>query len=665
MAADQNNADETVYTLVTQPGIKRDGTLIEGEFCTDGQWVRFQRQKPKKMGGYRRITDGLSGPVRKFILWSRKYLNSAISFHEAGIETLLIDNNFIGNDIRNRTPLSGFTANTNNLWTADTQYDDAVATTGTIVVAHCNQSLFNIDDDTASKPFWALADSSSSIFATITDAPAVSGGVFTIAPYTFAFGSDGFIAWSDANQPQVWDTSAVPGDAGSDRVTGAKIVAGMAVRSGQLAGLLWSLDSVIRMDYVGGQAIWKFSTVSTQSSILAQNSVIEYDGIYFWIGVDRFLYYDSSVKELPNDLNQNWFFDNVNYEHRQKIWATKIPRFGEVWWLYPRGQETECSHAIIFNVRLKTWYDVELPRSAGYYSQVRQFPTMIGSATEEGTPQLIQFQAWARTTTTATVTRLAHDLTSGVSIDISQSTNNVAIPDGVYTISTIVTTSTWARAGTTATFTYADHGYTNGQQIVVTVSSDTLAIPLGIYAITVTTPSAFTIICLNAGAAAGTTTYNTLDVFTFTCVNSGTTSGTLSFDTIDPTYGLYQHEFGHNAVVGDTESAIRSYYTTQNFGYPTGGVQDSPQGPNRWTRLTRVEPDFVQTEDMTVTVIGYEFAQATSEPETSYTFTPNTGKIDMREQRRHIFLKFESNVVDGDYEAGKVLIHTELGDNRS
>jgi hypothetical protein len=118
-------------------------------------------------------------------------------------------------------------------------------------------------------------------------------------------------------------------------------------------------------------------------------------------------------------------------------------------------------------------------------------------------------------------------------------------------------------------------------------------------------------------------------------------------------------------VVGDTETAISSYYTTNNFGYPTGGVQDSLQGPNRWTRLTRVEPDFVQTGEMTCTVLGYEFAQAAAEPETSYTFAPNTGKIDMREQRRHILLKFESNVINGHYEAGKILIHTELGDNRS
>ena len=281
MANEQQNSDEVVYTHVPQAGIKRDGTLLEGEFCSDGQWVRFQRGKAKKMGGYREITNALTGPVNKLIVWTRGTLNSVISFSSSKIETLLVDNNFVGNDIHDRTPAAAFTSQATNIWSVDTQYDAAVGTTGTIVLAHCSQSMTNIDDSTASKPYWAVANSSTALFVAITDAPSVSGGVFSVAPYTVAYGSDGLVAWSDANQPQVWSTSAVPGDAGTARVTGTKIVAGLPLRAGQLAALLWSLDSVIRMDYIGGAAIWRFSTVSTASSILAQNSVIEYDGVYF------------------------------------------------------------------------------------------------------------------------------------------------------------------------------------------------------------------------------------------------------------------------------------------------------------------------------------------------------------------------------------------------
>jgi len=113
---------------------------------------------------------------------------------------------------------------------------------------------------------------------------------------------------------------------------------------------------------------------------MSPHGIIEYDGVYFWIGVDRFLAYDGTVKEIPNKQNFNWFFDNVNINARTKVWATKIPRFGEIWWFFPFGDSEECTHAIILNVREQVWYDTILPRSAGFYSQVFRYPVMYGSA---------------------------------------------------------------------------------------------------------------------------------------------------------------------------------------------------------------------------------------------------------------------------------------------
>jgi hypothetical protein len=45
-------------------------------------------------------------------------------------------------------------------------------------------------------------------------------------------------------------------------------------------------------------------------------------------------------------------------------------------------------------------------------------------------------------------------------------------------------------------------------------------------------------------------------------------------------------------------------------------------------------------------------------------FGPNTGKVDMREQRRELRIKFRSNVQGGDYQMGKVLLNAEFGDVR-
>ena len=112
---------------------------------------------------------------------------------------------------------------------------------------------------------------------------------------------------------------------------------------------------------------------------MSSNAVVEMDGIYFWMGVDRFYLYNGSVQVLPNDKNVNWLFDNINYEQRQKVWATKIPRYNEIWFFYPRGTATECTDAIIYNVKDKLWYDagsaVGAQRSCGYTTEI--FPAPI------------------------------------------------------------------------------------------------------------------------------------------------------------------------------------------------------------------------------------------------------------------------------------------------
>ena len=50
---------ERIVPIRSEPGVKRDGTRFEGDFYVDGQWVRFQRGLPRKIGGYRAISKYL------------------------------------------------------------------------------------------------------------------------------------------------------------------------------------------------------------------------------------------------------------------------------------------------------------------------------------------------------------------------------------------------------------------------------------------------------------------------------------------------------------------------------------------------------------------------------------------------------------------------------
>jgi hypothetical protein len=67
---------------------------------------------------------------------------------------------------------------------------------------------------------------------------------------------------------------------------------------------------------------------------------------------------------------------------------------------------------------------------------------------------------------------------------------------------------------------------------------------------------------------------------------------------------------------------------------------------------------------MEMYVTGRPFAQSEDKTTGPYYFEPGTTKIDLREQRRELRLKFVSNVAGGDFQMGKVIVNADLGDVR-
>jgi hypothetical protein len=520
-------SDEKTFLIVNQPGIRRDGTLVDSNQYSDGQHVRFTREagRPKKMGGYRKIDATLDGPCRGVHSFSRGGYTELLILSDApNVVQLSIDQFGAGVGITNREIFQyGVTPDGGYLWQTDSMYDSAVGSTKTLIFIHAGRNLQNIDSSELGYLYYGSATRDE--FGTYSDFQSllivdafdnsitkVSGGVMCIAPYLVLYGSDGYVAWSNANEPLNHET----GDAGQARITGSKIVKGLPLRGGgqSPAALLWSLDSLYRMYYIGGTAIFKFDPISSETTVLSSQGIIEYDGKYYWPGVDRFLMYDGTVKEMVNNSNQNFFYDNLNMANRQKVWVTKVTRYGEIWWHFPKGNATECDHAIIYNVRLNCWYDTEINRAAGVSSKVFPRPIWVENM-EDGTAK-----AWI-------------------------------------------------------------------------------------------------------------------------------------------------HEEGVDRVEGEVVSAIPSFFETADFGFPTGGSDSEKSvGANRWTRITRLEPDFVQKGEMTVEVCGNEYAQAPTKTSEAFTFGPQTGKIDLKEQRRAIRLRFTSNTLGGNYDAGKIIMHLDVGDVR-
>jgi hypothetical protein len=139
----------------------------------------------------------------------------------------------------------------------------------------------------------------------------------------------------------------------------------------------------------------------------------------------------------------------------------------------------------------------------------------------------------------------------------------------------------------------------------------------------------------------------------------------LTVTTLMNFVSLWQHEIGTDSIQGTNINAIESYFQTNDLGWVGGGPsQPQPVGENRWIHLERAEPDFIQTGDMEMYVVGRPFAQETDVTTGPYVFSPTTGKIDLREQRRELRLTFRSNVAGGDYQLGKLLLNADIGDVR-
>lgn len=586
---------EQIVQIKSAPGIKRDGTKFEGDQYVDGQWVRFQRGLPRKIGGYRSVNKYLLGLPRTL----HEYTQDLLTYVHAGsanrVERFYIDGTYNTSVVTDRTPTSGFTQSAANLWQFSVGYD---TTNGNQIVAQVAPNLNCICNSDGGEIF--VGDLLGT--GALTPVPALNkpanfnctGGVVALPPYTFAFGSDGYVAWSVPNKPSDYVSSG----AGNAYITGQKIIRAMPLRGGpgnSPSGLFWSADSLIRGSYIGGAGpVFQFDTISTQSSILSAQSVIEYDGIFYWIGTDRFLMFNGVVREIENNVNLNFFFDNLNYPQRQKVFAYKVPRFGEIWWCFPLGDSDEPNHAIIYNVRENTWYDTPLPnggRGAGLFPAVFSKPLLSGVA-----PQ-----------------------------------NYVA------------TEVTVAGGGT---------GYTVGD--VLTLQGGIFSIPVEL---TVNTVAAGVITAVSVSNAGNYTEAPTSPV----SVAGGTGSSATFTVTFEQPYKFWVHETGTDEIDGAMTNPIRSYFETADLSLPVTSQV------NKALQVVMLEPDFVQSGDMTVQVTGRANARAPeiySDPVTieAVPSTPQAQVAFFKTQRRELRFRFESNTLGGDYQMGLVLAHVQPGD---
>ena len=101
---DQSAPSRISLQIVSKPGVRRDGTQFDNDYYGDAQWVRFQRGRPRKIGGYMAMSDLVTGPIRELVINSTAAANFAHLFSQWGIQQLSFDDNGSGAGLAERTP---------------------------------------------------------------------------------------------------------------------------------------------------------------------------------------------------------------------------------------------------------------------------------------------------------------------------------------------------------------------------------------------------------------------------------------------------------------------------------------------------------------------------------------------------------------------------------
>jgi hypothetical protein len=609
------------------------------------------------MGGYKSMTQLVNGPVRSLFLDSRSGVNSTHLFSQYGVQRVQFSYDGNSSAIEDRTPV-GFTTNSLLNWSHSSMYS-AVGGTYSAIIAASSPDVLDIANDTPGHVY-AGDIASNDPLALVSDgsgAITTSGGVCVLNPFLVVYGSNGLIRNSNANDYSTatgWATGGA-NFAASNNVSGTKIIYGAPLRGGSQspAGLFWSLDSLVRMSFTSDTRIWQYDTLTLPTTVLSKKAIVEHEGKFFWPATDRFLFYNGVVQELPNQMNCNWFFDNLNYAYQNKVWGTKIARWGEIWWFYPRGSDTECKDAIIFNYRENTWYDAHIERTAGSPTGSFAFPIWAGPEDAVNTQELvtgIRLQTSAATSSSSKV--LTFTATTGI-VD-GMVASGTGIVSGSLVVShdattiTLDTNTTGVLISTVLAFTSMTHDFligntvTGGTSAAVGIARRVLNNSINVSNITGTFVSGETI-------------------------TSGSATAVLqAAPIVQQLVTQYQHEYGKDKIVGQDVSSIEASVTSANFGFAIGDpFADAPKTVDVLTRILRIEPDFNQVGPLRLDVVGRSFAQNADSVINSYQLQPTDSFQNMGDQARIMKLKITSNSTGGSFEMGQVMVKIEPGDERS
>jgi hypothetical protein len=392
-----------IFPITYKPGILRDGSPFQGSYSTGGQWVRFFRGQPQNIGGMRNYVIYQKG-IPQILTPNSIPTNCIIYYDSKGDKHILlgisptygpglssvIDVTYTSTGSQTNTYSSTYTNPTNTL----TQFVVVISIINSlptqIILCLGMKNYTDINSSEAISSILAKKDTGGFFKVNFPDfvLQEATGGMLYVGNRLFYYGSNGLVRWSSIAAEKSGQQTILQKpflffeDKYSINISTDKVIYGAEWRGGVNAPtiIFWTLGSVVLITNTTGsnnQVIddpddlsFSRKVLSRDSSILSSNSVVEYDGIFYWPGTQRFFVFNGVVLPLENNLNRQTFFDSLDMSKRQKVFGVKNVSRDEIWWFYPeKGKDANvgCTRAVIYNVVDNTWYDTDIERAAGYF----------------------------------------------------------------------------------------------------------------------------------------------------------------------------------------------------------------------------------------------------------------------------------------------------------
>lgn len=178
------------------------------------------------------------------------------------------------------------------------------------------------------------------------------------------------IRWSDQEDYTNW-TPAITNQAGGLRLsTGSKIV---AAKQNRQEILIWTDTALYSLQYQGPPFVWGAQIMGENVSIAGTQAVALANNTAYWMGADKFYRYDGRVQTMRCDLRR-FVFSRFDAARGEEVVCGTNEAFNEVWWVYPRKNQTTVNDYVVYNYAEDIWYYGTLERTAWLDSAFRGNP---------------------------------------------------------------------------------------------------------------------------------------------------------------------------------------------------------------------------------------------------------------------------------------------------